>query len=428
MAKYKGIQAGSTASRQVKANRTAVQRKSKAKAAFMKSKDKARGLSSITNLAGSVAKLGATLAPNLQEWDAHEKGREEVGLERTDKDLSLWDKLGRLAKGPEMDGSATIWEGAGKSKLIGEGGDTFGEERGHTYSHGELKRIGMESMAGTLKQTLAGREMSDMFGSHAGKRLADPLSYEDSPYDSIGIENQEPDILGDIDMGNQETELAYQSTLKDNYNMGMRADLEISRQDSQLSNLRDTSINPIDDPRMGAMVDPGRPESAPIQSQEAEALDDDAGSFDLEDGTPFELQTLPERSDSLLGNATLSGGRATQADIDKAMAHARESLAGREGEWGEAPPLVEKNYEDLPMKDKVGSYLMGQDAWQSSQNKIYNVTKDTGDTFEGHDIKTDAPSLFGDIQNAWDSVGRGITGSNSLISPWEWNRKMPWSE
>lgn len=435
MAKYKGVRAGSVGARQIKANRTAIQRKSKAKADFMKAKDTARGLSGIANLGGAVAKLGVTLAPNIEEWKQYEKGREEVGLERTDENLSLWDKLGRAFKAPDADTGATKWSMA-EGEL-----DVFGEERGVSYSSGELKRIGMESMAGTLKQTLGGRDLTDMFGTQAGKRLADPLSYQSNP-SNMPSNQTSTSTYTDTDPGarmyTDETgasvtdwsavtqEYKYDSSLDD---LDMIEDVDTRTDDAYFNSLsgmdeiqRKANIE-IGEQNQASMLSSARSNYSNSRPQESEEILSDPGASYYDD---FDSSSIPERTE-MLGNAMIGGRRGvTQQDIDRAMQEARQNASS--GIFAEPPPLVQKDYESMPIKDKVGSYLLGQKNYQNMNNKIYDVRKDTGVNIEGQDLYEDAPSLFSDAKNAWDNLGRAITGSNSVMAPWSFNKKMPWSK
>ena len=151
-------------SRRKAAAKKRIGRQQKSLSAIYKQQKQAKGLSGIMDFAGSVANLGTALAPNLQEWKEFETGREAVGMERSDADLNLFDKVGRAFKGPELTDTHDVW-GSGAP---GGGGAL---QQGHQYSTAELKRIGMERMAGTERETLGDGQWSDLLGKSMGERM-----------------------------------------------------------------------------------------------------------------------------------------------------------------------------------------------------------------------------------------------------------------
>ena len=151
-------------SRRKAASSKRIGRQQKSLSSIYKQQKQAKGLAGVMDFAGSIANLGATLAPNLQEWKEFETGREAVGMERSDTDLNLFDKVGRAFKGPELTGKHDVWG----SDAPGGGGAL---QQGHQYSTAELKRIGMERMAGTERETLGDGQWSDLLGQSMGERM-----------------------------------------------------------------------------------------------------------------------------------------------------------------------------------------------------------------------------------------------------------------
>jgi len=117
------------------------------------SKKEGMGLKSIFDFGVSLASAATTVAAattdQTEAWSQFEEGREAVGLDRTDTDLSFWDNIGRKFKGPDVGEGHEVWQD------ISSGGEgSVAQQAGHQYSTGELQRIGRENISGTSRTTL----------------------------------------------------------------------------------------------------------------------------------------------------------------------------------------------------------------------------------------------------------------------------------
>ena len=133
-------------------------------------------LSEVLDTAGAFAKAGMSI--EAATADTAEEGREAVGLERTDTDLSMWEKLGRRFKGPE-DTTESVY------------GDEYdGKQDVHTYKTSELRNIGKETIAGTAVGTLAERgaeNWSDIAGTSSTQTFT-PRVNREGQLETYGVE------------------------------------------------------------------------------------------------------------------------------------------------------------------------------------------------------------------------------------------------
>lgn len=152
-------------------SRKRIRRAQKAYDKIEDSKKAGMGLKSIADfglsMIGAVQSVQAATAPNQTAWESHDAGLEAVGLPRTDKDLTFWDKLGRGLKGPDLKKSHEY-----KSDFKDPAsGDMMTSS--HIYTGAEISHIGKEILSGTAQQTLkkANTEnWSDIFGTSGGSK------------------------------------------------------------------------------------------------------------------------------------------------------------------------------------------------------------------------------------------------------------------
>tara|TARA_Y100000758_G_scaffold303100_1_gene273000 strand:- start:1841 stop:2740 length:900 start_codon:yes stop_codon:yes gene_type:complete len=131
-----------------------------------RSKKAGMGVKSIADFGlqviGGVQKFKAATADQTSAWDQYEQGREAVGLDRTDTELDFFERLGRRFKGPDVSEKYDV-----NTQRVDDAGVGFQDT--HTYTTGELKRIGTEVMAGTDKSTLGDKQWKDVLGT-SGKQ------------------------------------------------------------------------------------------------------------------------------------------------------------------------------------------------------------------------------------------------------------------
>ena len=449
MAKYKGIKKGSAASRQVMSRVKANKRTSKAKADFLKQQDRARNLSSVVDFAGSVTDLGVAVAPNLKEWQQYEEGREAVGLDRTDEHEGILSKVGQTLKRafttPDLKEKHTVWS---QAKGWDESGyDKFGEERGHAYTSAELKNIGKNVLAGTDKQALKAAGASswqDIYGEGAGKRLANPASYMPHP-GSIDNYKEEMTTSHYTDMNpgprmyvdESGANVTDWSPTTQSYTYGKYLDeialddVDISRDEAYLDSLLD-----IDEIQRKADIEIGEQNQASrLKEIRAKINERDKANYweqeDIEDFNTdenyenWETSSIADRSE-MLGNAMIGGRRGvTQSEIEQAMNDARMRID--EGTTWNTPPRAVRDYnDDMSLIDKLGTYMLGQETYQGTQNKTYDIEgyeRGTGFTFRGDEVMERTPRTFkGDVKSAWGNLGRFVTGANTVLDPWNRNK------
>ena len=146
-----------------------------------RSKKAGMGVKSIADFGlqviGGVQKFKAATADQTSAWDQYEQGREAVGLDRTDTELDFFERLGRRFKGPDVSEKYDV-----NTQRVDDAGVGFQDT--HTYTTGELKRIGTEVMAGTDKSTLGDKQWKDVLGTSGETRQTTPIAKSDSSMSS----------------------------------------------------------------------------------------------------------------------------------------------------------------------------------------------------------------------------------------------------
>lgn len=339
-----------------------------------------RGLSGMTNFLSAGVNLASTLAPNVEAWKQYEEGREAVGMERTDEELSFFDKIGRAFKGPDLKEKSQVWSS----------GEEKGWESGHEYSTAELKRIGMETMAGTAATTLEGSQWKDLLGKNVGQRFAEPEksitqgSTTTQTYKSAFGINKDMTLGKPLASDWQKFNKSSPEILGENNRAGLRGGFGMKKMGMSPQGMSDNMKQELQ-----SMSEPSRPYIPP---------DDPMMNEDYSYGSDayFEDSTLPERTEQIV-NKQMEG-----QDYDMPAIMDADEFT----EWEQPPPPPTVDFSSLPAWEKVGMYVAGENKWDEMRNKARDVEN--------------APSLGMD----WNRLGRKVTGSNLITNPW----KMPWEE